>query len=138
MRMRRERTIAIAIFMVVLSVLAEAQGRRNRRPDPCRHNPHIITVSPKVLKDRATQKVDVRLPKNGHWEGKVAVHMLIDEDGNVLCAWYKQGHPMLRKAVLEAAKQWTFKPFTLSDVPVKFYGDLELDLSERTEKKPSV
>ena len=34
------------------------------------------------------------------------------------------GHPLLRNAALEAARQWTFTPTRLSNVPVKVQGVL--------------
>jgi protein TonB len=34
------------------------------------------------------------------------------------------GHPLLRNAAIEAARQWIFEPTTLSKVPVKVQGVL--------------
>lgn len=138
MLITRKRIIAVGIAVVCLSNLAEAQARRNRKPDPCLDHPHVIRLSPKVLKDRATHQVDPQLPKKCRCEGRAIVQVLVDEDGKVMCARYKHGHPLLRKVALEAAKQWRFRTFELSGVPVKYYGDLELDISEQLVKKPGV
>lgn len=51
--------------------------------------------------------------------GKIAVEILIDENGNVECAKAVSGHPLLRVAAETAAKQAIFPPQTLSETPVK-------------------
>jgi len=97
-----------------------------------------VTVSPKVLKDKAIHSVDIHLPKNCRCEGKIVIHVLVGEDGSVKCARYKEGPPQLKKAALEAVRQWKFASIKLSGVIVEYYGDLELDVSEQADKKDGV
>lgn len=54
--------------------------------------------------------------------GAVNVQVLIDENGNVVNATAVSGHPLLRQASVQAARQSTFKPTLLSGQPVKVNG----------------
>jgi periplasmic protein TonB len=56
--------------------------------------------------------------------GAVVIQVVISEDGRVEQAEILSGHPLLRDAALQAAKQWLFKPTLLSGVPVKVQGAL--------------
>jgi len=136
--MKRKQILAVTLLVVSLNSFIAAQGHRKRKADPCLDNPHIVTVSPKVLKDRAKHSVDIKLPPNCRCEGRIVIHVLVGEDGTVKCAQYKEGPAQLRKAALEAVRQWKFEPIKLSGVVVKCYGDLELDVSEQTGKKDGV
>jgi DNA-directed RNA polymerase subunit L len=130
--------LAVVLAIACFNVIAEAQALGNKKSDACSDNPRIMRVSPKVLKDRVTHSVDIKIPKDGHYEGKVLIHLLVNTDGSVKCAKYKDGHPLLKKAALKAVSQWIFKPITLSNVPVQYYGDLEINVSEQTGKKDGV
>jgi protein TonB len=51
--------------------------------------------------------------------GPVDVLVTISEAGRVTAAKATSGHPLLRAAAEEAARQWVFKPATLKGVPVE-------------------
>lgn len=51
--------------------------------------------------------------------GKVDVRVVISESGRVIQATAISGHPALRNAAIDAARQWVYKPATLNGVPVK-------------------
>jgi protein TonB len=51
--------------------------------------------------------------------GPVNVRITISETGRVIDAKAISGHPLLREAAEEAARQWVFKPAMLNDAPVK-------------------
>ncbi|HKQ74982.1 MAG TPA: TonB family protein [Blastocatellia bacterium] len=51
--------------------------------------------------------------------GKVDVRVVISESGRVIEAKAISGHPALRNAAMDAARQWVYKPATLNGVPVK-------------------
>lgn len=55
-------------------------------------------------------------------DGAVNVQVLIDENGDVISATATSGHPLLRAAAVDAAKQAKFLPTTLSAQPVKVNG----------------
>ena len=54
--------------------------------------------------------------------GKIEVKVLINELGNVVFAEAISGHPLLRLAAVEAAKNSKFKMTLLSGIPVKVNG----------------
>jgi hypothetical protein len=54
--------------------------------------------------------------------GVIAVHVTIDEAGNVISAVATGGHPLLKAASVDAAKASKFKPTLLEGVPVKVSG----------------
>jgi TonB family protein len=51
--------------------------------------------------------------------GKVQVRIVISEGGNVIEATAISGHPALKTAAVEAARDWLYKPTTLNGVPTK-------------------
>jgi protein TonB len=51
--------------------------------------------------------------------GPVDVQITISAGGLVTVAKAISGHPLLREAAEEAARQWVFKPATLNGVPVE-------------------
>jgi TonB family protein len=54
----------------------------------------------------------------------VAVQITIDENGLVTAASAVSGHPLLRAAAVEAARNATFPPTRLEGRPVKVTGVL--------------
>ena len=55
-------------------------------------------------------------------EGVVAVQIVVDEQGNVASARAVSGHPLLRDASVDAARQWVFKPTVVGGKPAKVSG----------------
>jgi protein TonB len=55
-------------------------------------------------------------------QGAVTIQVVIDEDGNVFSASPVSGHPLLRMAATEAARNAKFAPVLLSGNPVKVSG----------------
>jgi TonB family protein len=51
--------------------------------------------------------------------GSVEVRIIISEAGEVIEATAISGHPALRTAAVDAARQWVYKPTTLDSVPIK-------------------
>lgn len=94
------------------------------RATPTPAPPKVLKIS-QVLNGRA-----LRLPKPPYPQlaltaritGVVAVQVLIDESGKVLSAQAISGHPLLRPAAAQAARQALFSPTILGDQPVKVSG----------------
>jgi periplasmic protein TonB len=87
-------------------------------------------VSEGVLQGRAIKKVRPGYPeiaRRNRIGGLVQVQVLISEDGRVMEAFIINGHPLLRNAAIEAARQWIFTPTMLSKVPVKVQGVLSFN-----------
>ena len=52
------------------------------------------------------------------------MEITIDEAGNVISARAISGHPLLKDAAIDAARQWQFSTTTISGKPVKVVGTL--------------
>lgn len=94
--------------------------------------PKIVRVSGGVLQGNALKKVQPPYPPEAieaRAAGAVQIAITISEEGNVIAAEAISGHPLLRNAAVEAAKQWTFKPIELSGVPVKAQGILTFNFT---------
>src|SRR4029077_13569350 len=57
------------------------------------------------------------IARSAHVSGDVVVRIMIGQDGNVKNAVIEKGPPMLRGAVLDAVKQWKYKPYKLDGKP---------------------
>jgi TonB family protein len=99
--------------------------------------PKKIRVSGGVLQGTAIRKVQPPYPpiaKAAKASGAVQVQILISETGEVIEAVVISGHPLLRDAALQAARQWLFKPTELSGVPVKVQGILTFNFTLNDEE----
>ncbi len=86
-----------------------------------------LKVSEGVAQGLAIRKVAPAYPAMGkavRASGPVQIQVTISEEGQVIEAAVLNGHPLLRQAALEAARQWVFRPTLLSKVPVKVQGVL--------------
>jgi TonB family protein len=91
-----------------------------------------INVSGGVLQGMAIKKAQPPYPpiaRAARASGAVQVQVTISETGEVTEASVISGHPLLRDAALQAARQWLFKPTELSGVPVKVQGILTFNFT---------
>src|SRR5687767_3863972 len=94
--------------------------------------PKKLTVSGGVLQGSAIKKIQPPYPpiaRAARAAGAVQIQVTISEDGRVIEAGVIAGHPLLRDAALQAARQWVFKPTELSGVPVKVQGVLTFNFT---------
>jgi TonB family protein len=89
--------------------------------------PQIVRKSGGVLAGSATKRVEPTYPplaKAARISGVVVVEVTVDTDGKVIAARAISGHPLLKDAAVEAARQWVFQPTTLSGQAVKVIGTI--------------
>jgi protein TonB len=101
-------------------------------PTPTPAPPRKLTVSGGVLQGSAIKKVQPPYPpiaRAARAAGAVQIQVTISEEGRVIEASVIGGHPLLRDAALQAAKQWVFKPTELTGVPVKVQGVLTFNFT---------
>jgi protein TonB len=99
----------------------------NPTPTPEIKPPGTTKVSEGVLQGGAIRKPKPAYPaiaRAVRASGPVQVVVTISEEGRVIEAYAASGHPLLRAAAVETARQWAFSPTTLSKVPVKVQGVL--------------
>jgi TonB family protein len=100
-------------------------------PAPSATPPPGVTVKTGILVvGKATKQVEPAYPPlalKAKISGKVGVEIIVDEGGNVIWAKASSGHPLLREAAVEAARQWKYEPTTLDGTPVKVLGAITLN-----------
>src|SRR5262245_39758131 len=131
--MKSFASFAACILALTISI-AQAQT-------PQKSKPRRLTVSGGVLQGKALKKVSPPYPpiaRAARAAGKVEVQVTISEQGEVIEAVVVSGHPLLRDAAVNAAKQWVFMPTELDEVPVKVQGILTFNftLLEDDSKEP--
>lgn len=91
--------------------------------DSCDFSDYKRLKEPHALLKAAVKKVDPEYPpaaRSVRVSGKVVVRILISKKGDVVEACIVEGHPLLRAASVEAAKQWKFKKnFGFTDSKLK-------------------
>ncbi|HEX6185509.1 MAG TPA: cytochrome c oxidase assembly factor Coa1 family protein [Pyrinomonadaceae bacterium] len=83
------------------------------------------TISGGVLNGKAISKPEPPYPaiaKAARASGLVTVQVTVDETGHVVSASAVSGHPLLREAAVQAARQARLSPTLLSGEPVKVSG----------------
>lgn len=92
-------------------------------PTPDASPPQNINVG--IMNSRAVNLVKPAYPPNAkqmNASGTVNVQISVDEEGNVLSAKAISGHPLLRPAAENAARQSRFNPVKINDRAVKASG----------------
>jgi len=125
----------VCLVILCLSGRLLAQGRQDQWP--CGEHPKLlrdnkgkpIWFKSEQLKNRAINRVSPKLPSSVRVEGTIIVDVLVDIEGKVQCVRARKGHPILRRATEEAAKQWTFKPVSINGEPVAVFGFLAFHFS---------
>ena len=101
-------------------------------PTPKPPPPAMQRVSGGVLTGKAIRKTQPPYPaiaKAARAQGAVQVAVTISEEGRVISAEAVGGHPLLKEAAVQAARQWTFQPTELSGQPVKVQGILTFNFT---------
>ncbi|MBS1792866.1 MAG: energy transducer TonB [Acidobacteria bacterium] len=101
----------------------ESTGRYETTPTVSGSGPRVVSGG--VLNGKSTNLVKPAYPPAARAvkaSGPVNVEVTIDEQGNVIRAVAVSGHPLLRAASVEAARQSKFPPTMLSGQPVKVVG----------------
>lgn len=84
-------------------------------------------ISEGVLRGNAIRKEVPNYPEMARrirLHGAVRILVTISEEGRVIDASVIDGHPLLRRAALDAARLWQFNPTRLGSTPVKVQGIL--------------
>lgn len=69
----------------------------------------VVHRSEQELRNTATRKVEPVYPNARDSRGSATVQLIVAPTGKVSCAIFLSGPPALRRAVIEAVKQWEFK-----------------------------
>ncbi|MFN7948585.1 MAG: energy transducer TonB [Blastocatellia bacterium] len=100
------------------------------KPTPTPQRP--ITRTSTILQGTAIRKVQPAYPlmaKTARVQGPVQVQVEINEEGLVTSAVVLSGHPLLREASVQAARQWVWNPTLLGGIPVRVQGVLTFNFT---------
>lgn len=95
-----------------LGQVAESPRTDKESKEICDFSDYKRLKEPHALLKAAVKKVDPEYPpaaRSVRASGKVIVRILVTKKGDVVEACVVEGHPLLRAASVEAAKQWRFK-----------------------------
>jgi periplasmic protein TonB len=85
----------------------------------------VVRLTSMLTQGRVLRRVQPPYPtiaRQTHVQGQVQVQIGISETGAVTDVTLLSGHPLLREAALQAAKQWLFIPTELNGKPVRAIG----------------
>jgi TonB family protein len=127
----------LLITLLILSLLAGGIAQNRQERWPCGEYPKLLRdkrgmplwFKSTQLKKRAINQIAPKLPSSVRVQGTIIVEVLVDTDGQVKCVRARKGHPILRRATEEAARQWTFKPILVKGEPVTVFGSLSFYFS---------
>jgi TonB family protein len=94
--------------------------------------PGVKLISGGELTSKVTKKVQPNYPavaKAARAQGAVLIKVVVNEKGEVITEDVIGGHPLLKEAALEAAKQWKFQPTEINGQPVKVQGTLTFNFT---------
>lgn len=89
--------------------------------------PDVVRLTSQLTQGRVLRKVEPPYPalaKQARIQGLVQVQISISESGTVTDVTLLTGHPLLRDAAMQAAKQWRFIPTELNGQRVRAIGML--------------
>jgi protein TonB len=84
-----------------------------------------------VIAGHLLNKVTPVIPRevlNARVSGVVVMHVIIGKDGNVETVSVISEAPAMRQPVVDAVKQWTYRPYLLNGHPVKVGTTVTCDL----------
>jgi periplasmic protein TonB len=93
---------------------------------------NVVRLTSKLTQGRVLRRVQPPYPviaKQAHIQGSVQVQIDISETGAVTNVTLLSGHPLLREAALQAAKQWLFIPTELNGQRVRAIGLLTFNFT---------
>jgi hypothetical protein len=128
---------AVSIALLVGLAALPALPQRSGQVWPCglggdvlKRGKVVVWLPFDELDRRATRRVALKLPPTLRVAGSVTVDVIIGADGQVKCVRAQKGHPILKKAAIEAARDWTFRPYDLDGSPQVVCGHLLFKVSQ--------
>ena len=97
---------------------------KKEEPTPAAATKPRVSV---MLQGTAVKRVEPaypRLCRDIHVSGPVVVEVIVDETGKVARVRALSGHPLLRKAAEDAARDWRWNPSRLNGAPVQVIGTI--------------
>jgi protein TonB len=121
-------SVLLSIILILATTgLAQTPPAPPPPPAPLQVPKDAITVSGGMLQASGIKKAEPVYPpiaRVARVEGEVRIQVIVSEEGKVIAAAIIDGHPLLRDAALQAARQWEFPPKEISGKLIKVVGVL--------------
>ncbi len=111
-------------FPVTLNAGTAAAANRPATPAP-----PSSTIEPERL-IRRVNPVYPAIARASKVTGEVIVDITITKEGNVTNPVVETGPAVLRPAVLDAVKQWKYKPYLLNGVPQEIHTKVKVNFRQ--------
>lgn len=123
-------------LLMALSTIHLAQERESKWP--CKDDPNLlrdkngkpVLFPAKELGSRITWYEKPEYPKSCRCSGSVQIMALINTEGDVECAQYLSGHPLLRASISKAVMKWQFQPVYVKGKAVSVSSVITFNLSD--------
>lgn len=137
MRAKYFRNVAALLYLVILFLPGANIAHSKQDPWPCEDNMKLlldksgkrIWFGTDKLKKRVTHQVAPKIPSSCKCKGTIWVDVLVNTEGQVQCVRAKLGHPLLKQAAIDAAKQWKFQPIVINGEKFAVFGRLAFRFS---------
>ena len=138
MTMTTPRLPSQLLMLLVCLLGGQAQDRRSTSAWPCGGDSrllvddagHSVWVESAELRKHALVTPAPRVPSSARAVGTFTVDVLIAADGRVKCARLETGHPLLRRSILDAVRDWKFRPFSSGGDAVAISGHLDFSFGQ--------
>jgi periplasmic protein TonB len=109
--------VLLAAFLVA-PAWAQEQSAPPSSQQPAAH-PMRIRVGGSVQRPNLIHIVQPQFHSEAKIKATVVLHVVIDRDGTVMSLDFVSGFPLLEKPVMDAVKQWRYRPTKLNGQPVQ-------------------
>ena len=116
------KLFAALLFVLCASFLCQAQTVASETCDFSEYKPFAMSHFLKAALLEQSKPVYPPAARTVRAQGTVRVKILVDRRGTVKEACVVEGHPLLRAAAVQAARESWFKPNFGSTLPQKRYG----------------
>ncbi len=126
-------SVALLMGLAVLPALPQTDGQAwpcGLGSDVLKRGKTVVWLSSEELDRRATRRIAPKLSPTLRVAGSITVDVIIGSDGQVKCVRAQKGHPILKKAAVEAARDWIFTPYEVDGRPRVVCGHLLFKVSQ--------
>ena len=127
------RSVAVTLLLATFSLGQSSEPKQSetspKQGEALQERPKRLRVAPEVAERLLVRKVAPKYPPtDARITGTVVLHVIVGKTGNVQGITLVSGHPMLVSAVIDAVKQWKYKPFLLNGEPVEVDTTVQIDV----------
>ena len=132
-------TRGFSIVLLLASFVAAQTPESPKPPAPQkdavspRDLPRRVRISSSAAERALLKKVEPKYPATeARISGAVVLHIILSKAGDVQSIELVSGHPMLVPPIMDAVRQWKYKPFLLNGDPVEVDTTVQVEVKINT------